>query len=323
MKPATLFGKPLPDGGTIGVASPASPWENRSEVLRGVEWWEAQGYQVKLAEGIWERDNYVAGDPKTRARDLVALFADPEVDVVQCLQGGYGSAQAIPFLDFDVIADNPKPFLGFSDITALHVAIRQSTGLATIYSNGLAGVGSKDVPAWNKDRLLSVLKGNTTGEVPKDPEDPYVRPIRGGKVTAPAVGGNLWLLLQTLGTPYEIDLDGAIFFFEAVDEPPWIIDGNLTQLQHSGKLDGVVGVVVGQMERCDWREERPEWPRTKSLEDVLEEKLEPLGVPVLYNLPLGHGKHLAAMPLGVTATLDADARTLTIDEPALRPAPNN
>jgi muramoyltetrapeptide carboxypeptidase len=107
-------------------------------------------------------------------------------------------------------------------------------------------------------------------------------------------------------------------FFEDYDWPPYEIDGALTQLGHSGKLQDVVGVVVGQMERCDWREERPEWPRTKSLEDVLEEHLEPLGVPVLYGFPLGHAKHLAALPLGVTATLDADRRTLTIDEPALR-----
>lgn len=321
MKPATLFGKPLPDHGTIGVPAPSSPYFNRSEVLRGVEWWESKGYRVKLADGVFERDDYVAGDPKARARDINAMFADPEVDVVQCLQGGYGAAQLIPYLDFDVIAENPKPLCGFSDITALHVAIRQRTGLATFYTNGLVGMGAKDVPNFNKDRLLSVLKGNTTGEVPKDPEDPYVRPIRGGKATAPLVGGNFWLQVQTLGTPWEIDLDGCIWFFEDVDTPPWHLDGFLEQLYRAGKLENVKGVVVGEMDKSDWREERPEWPRTKSLEDVLEIRLEPLGVPVLYKLPLGHGKHLAAIPLGVTATLDADARTLTIEEPALRPAP--
>jgi muramoyltetrapeptide carboxypeptidase len=120
-----------------------------------------------------------------------------------------------------------------------------------------------------------------------------------------------------MGTPWEVDLDGCIFFFEDYDAPPWYVDGMLTQLGHAGKLDGVRGVVVGDMEKCDWREARPEWPRTRSIEDVLEQHLEPLGVPVLYKLPLGHGKHLATLPLGVTATLDADARTLTIDEPAL------
>src|SRR5712691_2712406 len=181
MKAATRFGSTLPDGGTIGVPAPASPYENRSEILRGVEWWEGQGYRVKLAEGIFDRDGYVAGDPKSRARDLLAMFGDPEVDVVQCLQGGFGSAETIPFLDFDVIADNPKPFLGYSDITALHVAIRQYAGLATIYGNGLMGMGDKEVTTFSRNRLVSVLKGDGTGEVPRDPDDPYVRAIRSGR----------------------------------------------------------------------------------------------------------------------------------------------
>ena len=272
---------------------------------------------MKLAPGVDARDDYVAGSPEGRAADLVSLFDDPEVDVVHCMQGGYGSAQAIPFLDFDVIAESPKPFLGFSDITALHVAIRQRTGLATFYAPGVAGVGDKDASAFTRDRLLDVLRKGGAGDVPKDPDDPYVRAIVGGKVSAPLAGGCLWLLLQTMGTPWEIDLDDAIFFFEDTDAPPWYVDGMLTQLGHAGKLDRVAGVVVGEMHDCDWRETRPEWPRTKSIEDVLEQRLEPLGVPVLYKLPLGHGKHLATLPLGVSATLDADARTLTIDEPAL------
>ena len=186
MNAATRFGRPLPDGGTIGVPAPASPWENRSDLLRGVEWWESRGYRVKLADGILERDDYVAGSPEQRGRDVTAMFADPEVDVVQCLQGGFGSAQAIPHIDFDVIAANPKPFVGYSDITALHVAIRQRTGLATIYGYGLAGMGAADSTDFSRDRLLSILKTGGTGDVPPDPDDPYVRAIAGGKVTAPA-----------------------------------------------------------------------------------------------------------------------------------------
>jgi muramoyltetrapeptide carboxypeptidase len=307
----SVFGRPLPEGGTIGVAALASGFENRSEIFRGVEWWEARGYRVKLGDHVFARDDYVAGDERDRAADLMALFADPEVDVVQALQGGYGSAQTIPHLDFDVIAANPKPFVGYSDITALHVAIRQRTGLATFYGYGLSGMGAKESTDFSRERLLDVLRGKGAGEVPRDPDDPYVRPIRGGNATAPLAGGCLWLLLQTMGTPWEVDLEGAIFFFEDYDAPPWYVDGMLTQLAHAGKLAGVRGVVVGDMEKCDWRETRPEWPRTKSIEDVLEDQLEPLGVPVVYKLPLGHGKHLAAIPLGVTATLDADARALT------------
>jgi muramoyltetrapeptide carboxypeptidase len=316
---ATRFGAPLPPGGTIGVAAPASPWENRSELLRGVGWWEARGYRVKLADGIGARDAYVAGDAKGRARDLEAMFADPEVDVVQCLTGGFGSAQLLPHLDMELIAANPKPFCGYSDITALHVALRQRAGLATFYGPHLWTVGDKDTSEFTRRRLLRVLGGDGSGPLPADPDDPWVRRIRGGSASGPLAGGNLWLLAQTMGTPWEVELDGAILFFEDVDAPPWQVDGMLTQLGHAGKLAQVAGVLVGEMDKCDWREGRPEWPRTKSLEQVLEEHLEPLGVPVLYKLPLGHGKHLATLPLGVAATLDADAGTVTIDEPALRP----
>jgi muramoyltetrapeptide carboxypeptidase len=238
---------------------------------------------------------------------------------VQALQGGFGSAQTIPHLDFDVIAANPKPFVGYSDITALHVAIRQRTGLATFYGYGLVGMGEKESTAFSRDRLVGVLSGKGAGEVPRDPDDPYVRGMNGGRVTAPLVGGCLWLLLQTMGTPWEFELGGCIFFFEDYDAPPWYVDGMLTQLAHAGKLNGVRGVVVGDMEKCDWREARPEWPRTRSIEDVLERHLEPLQVPVLYKLPLGHGKHLASIPLGVRATLDADARTLTFEHAGLEP----
>jgi muramoyltetrapeptide carboxypeptidase len=307
---------PLPPGGTIGVAAPASPYDSRSEVERGVEWWESQGYRVRLAPHVYDRDDYVAGDARDRAADLNALFSDPEVDVVQALQGGYGSAQAIPHLDFETIAAHPKPLVGFSDITALHVAIRQRARFPTVYGNGLVGVGDPDATEFTRKRLLEVLTGDATGLVPASPDDPYTRAIRGGKVTAPLVGGCLWLLMQTLGTPWEVELDGAIFFFEDYKAPPYYIDGQLTQLRHAGKLDNVAGVVVGEMEGCDWGDLRPvsDWARSRSLEDVLEEHLEPLGVPVLYRLPLGHGKHLAALPLGVRYTLDADRRTLTLEE---------
>src|SRR5919112_53698 len=121
---------PLPEGGTIGVAAASSPFENRSEIDRGIRWYEERGYRVKLAPGVHARDDYVAGDAQARADDVTSLFADDEVDVVQMLRGGYGASQVVPHLDYDVIAANPKPFVGYSDVTALHVAIRQRTTVA-------------------------------------------------------------------------------------------------------------------------------------------------------------------------------------------------
>jgi len=317
---ATRFGRPLPEGGTIGVAAAASPYDARSELERGVEWWESRGYRVKLAPGIHERDDYVAGDARRRAGDLNALFADPEVDVVQALQGGYGSAQTIPYLDFDLIAEHPKALVGYSDITALHTALLQRAGLATVYGVGLVGVGASETSAFTRERLVRVLRGEATGEVPRDPDDPYVRTLHGGRVSAPLVGGCLWLLMQTMGTPWELDLDGAIFFFEDYLAPPYYVDGFLTQLRHAGKLDGVAGVVVGDMQGCDYGDARAvsEWRASRSIEDVLDEHIGALGVPAVYKLPLGHGKHLASLPLGVRCTLDADARSLTVDQSPFR-----
>lgn len=314
---ATRFGATLPEGGTIGVCAPSGPYFNRSDVLRPVEWWESKGYHVKLADGVFERDDYVAGDPKSRAHDLNALFADPEVDVIQVLWGGTGAAQLLPHLDYELIAANPKGLMGYSDITALHVAIRQETGLATLHGPGLGSMGIPERTAFTWESAERAFRTGGVGEVPKDPDDPYVRAIVGGSVTAPIVGGNLWTMQHAMGTPWEPLFDDAILFFEDVDLPPYQLEGMLWQLRAAGKLERIVGVVVGEMFKCDWRDDRPESPRTRSLEDVLELHLAPLGVPVLYKLPLGHGKHLATMPLGVTATLDADARTVTIEQPGL------
>src|SRR5436190_1340730 len=225
----------LPPGGTIGVAGTSSPWEQRSEVDRAVRWWESKGYRVRLGSGVFDRDAYLAGDAKTRARDLVAMFEGPDVDAVQSLGGGFGATES-------------------------------------------------------------------------------------GRVTAPLVGGCLWLLRETLATPWEVELDGSILFFEDGWSPPYQVDGTLLHLANAGKLDGVVGVVVGEMAHCEEKLFPEPWLQGRSMEDVFEARLQPLGVPVVFNLPLGHGKHLATIPLGATVTVDADARTLVIEESALEPA---
>ena len=309
---------PLPEGGTIGVAAASSPFENRSEIDRGIRWYEERGYRVKLAPGVHARDDYVAGDARARAHDVTSLFADDEVDVVQMLRGGYGASQVLPHLDYDVVAANPKPLVGYSDVTALHIAIRQRTGLVTFYGLGLTSMGSPKREEWSKERFLRTMtESGPLGEIPARPDDPYIGAIGSGRATAPLVGGCLWLLRETLGTPWEVDLGGAILFFEDVNCPPWHVDGMLTQFHNAGKLGQVAGVVIGEMYHCEESRQPEPWLRSRSMEDVFEQHLEPLGVPIVHNLPLGHGDHLCTIPLGVTATLDADARTVTFTEPAL------
>jgi muramoyltetrapeptide carboxypeptidase len=310
--------RPLPPGGTIGVAAASSPFEERSEIDRSVRWYEERGYRVKLADGVYARDDFVAGEARARAQDVNGLFADPEVDVIQLLRGGYGASQVVPHLDFETIAANPKALVGYSDVTALHVAIRQRTGLVTFYGPGFTGMGNPKRGDWSKERLLRALTDpGALGEVPARPDDPYIGALGRGRATAPLVGGCLWLLRETLATPWELGTEGAILFFEDVHCPPWYVDGILTQLANAGKVDGLAGIAIGEMYECEESRQPEPWLRSRSMEDVFEHHLEPLGIPIVHNLPLGHGKHLSTIPLGVSATVDADVRTLEIAEPAL------
>ncbi len=317
---ATRFGKPLPDGGTIGVMAPSGPYFNRSDIERPLAWWRERGYTVKLADSVWAQDDYVAGPPEKRAEDLNGLFADPDVDVIQVLWGGTGAIETLPFLDMDLIARNPKALMGYSDITNLHIALRQDAGLATLHGPGFGSMGIPERTAFTWDSALAAFRG-ATGPVPRDPDDPYVRTIVGGRASGPIVGGNLFTFVHLIGTPWDPVFDGTILFLEEVDEPPYIMEVHLHQLALAGKLANLAGVVVGELKNCDWREARPEAPRTRSIEDVLERCLGGLGVPVLYKLPLGHGKHTATIPLGVQATLNADAQTLTIEQAGVAAAP--
>ena len=207
-----------PPGSTIGVATPATPPPRRSDVLRGIEWWEANGYRVQLAPN-W-RD--VAGTPEQRARDLQELFADPEVDVIQTMRGGYGSAEVVPLLDYDAITASPKAFLGFSDITALHCALGRFAGLVTFYAPSLTRLAARPVPQLTGDRLLRVLRGETTGPVPWDPDGPPVRTIAGGRASGRVVGGCMPDLVHTFLTPWEVETEDAILFFEVASYGPTI-----------------------------------------------------------------------------------------------------
>jgi muramoyltetrapeptide carboxypeptidase len=303
-------------GSTIGVVTPGSPPETRAEVQRGVAWWESKGYRVKLMPGALEQDGWHAGSPEVRAGDLQAAFADPEIDAIQAMRGGYGSAQVIPLLDFDAIAESPKAFVGLSDITALHAALLVRSGLVTFYGPSLTMFGTPSSPPFMADRFLRVLADETTGPVPEDRDRLTVISIAGGRASGRLVGGCLVDFIYTIGTPWEPDLDGAIFFFEECNSAPIQIDRALLHLEHVGKLQGVRGIVVGELAGCEWSMHTSA-PRAKTLENVLDDRLGGLGIPVLYGLPLGHGATLATLPLGVEATVDADALTLTIDEPAL------
>jgi muramoyltetrapeptide carboxypeptidase len=316
---AILRPRALPPGGVIGVVAPASPVHSRSDVERGVRRWQARGYRVKVSPQVYVIDGYMAGTGRERAADLMAMVEDPEVDALQVVHGGFGSTKLIEHLEFDSIRAHAKPLIGRSDITALHCAIAAYAGLVTFYGPGLADIApprGSDFTAAAVERALGSKQA--LGVLAAHPSDPFLRTIAGGRVSAPLAGGCLWPLCKTIGTPWQPDLRGKVFFVEEVGEPPWSMDAHLTHLAQAGVLDGVAGVVVGRLKHCEWSESRPENPNNLSLDEVLDRHFAGLGVPVLHGIPVGHESDTLTIPLGVSVTLDADAGTLRIDEPGVQ-----
>jgi len=300
----------LRPGDTVGVCAPASAWESRSELLRGVAALEAWGLAVKLAPHVNDRHGYMAGRDEDRAADLHGLLRDPEVRAVICLQGGYGTPRLIPLLDESAFAENPKALCGFSDITTLHLAQARWGNVISFYSNGAVGVGAADVTDWSKEQMHRALFSDEPfGPIPPNPDDPYVRTISGGRATGRLAGGCAGLISGAVGTRLHPDFRGRIVVLEEIELEGYWFDGYLTHLRNAGLFDGVAGIVVGDM-KTKWSESIAEL----SAEDMVEELLGPLGVPVVFGLPVGHNKHHATVPLGALATLDADAGTLVVEE---------
>jgi muramoyltetrapeptide carboxypeptidase len=295
----------------VGLAAPANPWSNRSELLRGVKALEGWGLHVKLGAHVNDRHGYMAGRDEDRAADLNAMWRDPEVRAIFCLQGGYGSPRIVPLLDRAAIAANPKAVMGYSDITALHLAVAAWGDVISYYSNGALGVGAVEVTDFSKQSLHRALFGDEPyGRIGPNPDDAWVTTIHGGTATGRLIGGCFGLVEGTIGTDWEIDTRGKILFLESTDDDEvYSMDNGLTHLRNAGKLEGVAGIVIGDMPG-----KHSGVTQELSLEDVLEELLVPLGVPVIAGLPIGHGKHHATVPIGALATLDGDAGTLVVDE---------
>jgi len=300
----------LREGDTVAIVAPASSWENRSELLRGVAGLEAWGLKVKLGAHVNDRHGYMAGRDADRAADIHAALADPEVAAIVCLQGGYGTSRLIPLLDEALFAANPKAICGYSDLTTLHLAQQRWANVISFYANGVTGIGSPEVTEFSKASLKRALfSAEPYGQIGPNPDDPYVRTIVGGRATGRLTGGCAGLLSSAIGTRLQPDFRGRIVILEEIDNDGYIHDGILTQLRNAGLFDGAAGIVVGDI-KAKWSGGIAEL----SAEDIVEEVLAPLGIPLIFSLPIGHNKHHATVPLGALATLDADAGTLVVEE---------
>lgn len=318
-KPAALR-----EGDVVGIVAPASPPAEAGLIFSGAQRLKDMGLRVRFGRHVTARRGYLAGGDAERAADLLEMFADPEVRAVFCVRGGYGSSRLYRHLDFDLIRRNPKIIVGCSDITSLLLAINAAAGLIVFHGPMVAGelAAGTSAPslAWLRRALFEAAP---LGPVIMPSDMPPPVTIRTGCAAGTLIGGNLSLVVASLGTPFEPDTDGRILFLEEVGEAPYRIDRMLVHLRNAGVLANVAGVVIGECVRCAAGMNRdhagpPEAGQERLLE-VLDDVLGDLGVPVLYGLPVGHGRHNLALPVGVEATLDASAGRLEITEAATVP----
>ena len=307
--------KKLEVGDTIGVISPASPSEKKSEIIRAAEYLEAWGYKVVIGKNVNKTKGFFAASEEERAADFNEMFRREDIDAVFVTQGGYGSAQIIPLIDFDAVANNPKIFTGFSDITSLHLAIQKYTDLITFHGPGMARFNSEDLTDYTKKQFFKALSAvEPIGEIPVPDDKTWLHAINTGVAEGELTGGNLTLICATLGTPYQIETEDKILVIEDAEVEPWIFDHMMSHLRNTGLLNKLNGVMVGECHNCVPRKLDPGYFSDTNLEEILAYYLNPLKIPVLYGLPLGHTKDIATIPMGVKARLDADKKQFTILE---------
>jgi muramoyltetrapeptide carboxypeptidase len=294
------------------VVAPSGP-VRPERIAEGLELLSGWGLEVVLGADVYARRGYLAGTDGQRVAALNAALADPGVRGVICARGGYGVQRIVDGLDLDPVARDPKLVVGFSDITALHLALWRGARLAGVHGPVLTQLTGA-FPAASVESLRSAIMTDRPVVLTRDPRAETGPVVVGGPAAAGTLlGGNLCLLASSLAT---VDLpapDGVILLIEEVEEPPYKVDRMLTQLRRAGALDGLAGIALGQFTRCE-----DEWPM--SIVDALTDRLGDLGVPVLGGLPVGHGEGALSVPLGVPATLDVAAGTLTVS-PAVRGLP--
>jgi muramoyltetrapeptide carboxypeptidase len=304
---------PLRKGDLIALISPASRVTDGSKIDRAVSYLEGLGYRVLLGESALKLNGYLAGTDQERAADLHVMFENPLVKAIFCIRGGYGTPRLLPLLRYGLIARNPKIFVGYSDITALHLAFWKKAGLVTFHGP-MAGVEMAEVMDPFTEELFWRLLTSPRRIGPLALPDPGPEPLVSGKASGFLLGGNLALLASLVGTPYLPRTDGALLFLEEIGEEPYRVDRMLTQLRGASLLPRAAGILLGRFTDCVVKD--PTSP-SLSVSEVLEEYLRSAGRPSLAQLPFGHDRRNMTLPLGIRATMDTRSRTLSYLEGAV------
>lgn len=305
-----MIGKRLCLGDTIALISPASP-EKEEEIEQAIYFFNSLGFRIKEGAHLRDKWGYLAGKDEGRAEDFMNAFLDEEADMIMCMRGGYGTMRILPLINFNVVRCNPKVFIGYSDITPLLNHISQTCGLITFHGP-MGSSNFKDTVTF--DSFMSTLGKGISPYILSNPANIKTVCLIPGIVSGKLLGGNLGLICDTIGSEFEVDTTDCILFIEEVGEDPYKIDRMLTQLLLAGKLQCCNGFVLGQFKDCTL----PHYERSLTLEQIIEDRLLPLGKPTIANFMSGHSYPRLTLPIGAQATLDAETGELKIMEPVVK-----
>ena len=304
-----MIARRLKKGDTIGLISPSGP-ENPDKIKKSIEFLKSLGFNIKEGKHIYDKLGYLAGKDQDRADDFINMFLDKDVNMILCVRGGYGTMRILPLIDFNIIKQNPKIFAGFSDITTFLNNIAIKSNLITFHSP-MCNSNFLD-----KCTLKSFLDTLMLGYNPftiKSPEATFMTNYSQASASGQLVGGNLSLICSTLGTPFEIDTNNKILFIEEVSEEPYKIDRMLTHLLLCGKIQQCSGIILGQFTNC----ELPNYERSLTLEEVIEDRILKLSKPTLVNFQSGHSYPKLTLPIGAKIKIDCQSESIQVLEPVV------
>jgi muramoyltetrapeptide carboxypeptidase len=314
-KPERILPRSLKKGDLIGLVTPGSS-VSEEQLNDCIIKLEDLGFRTTYKDSVLSEYGYFAGKDQERADELMEMFTLKDVDAIWCVRGGYGSIRILDLLDFEQIRKNPKVFIGYSDITALHTAIYQETGLVTFHGP----VGTSDFNRFSVKSMKKVLQ-----EAESEYKYPYKREkgsrdnpefdrytLNGGRAEGVLIGGNISVLDSIIGTPFEPDFENKIVYLEEIGEKTYRVDKMLYHLLSGTNLKSAAGIVMGVFGDCNVNEQP-----TLSLKVALDDLLLPLGIPVSYGLSFGHIKRMVTIPTGIRASMDADKNSFSLLEPAV------
>ncbi len=298
------YPKALEKGDTIGLIAPAGPLRNiKIEEIK----YELNrlGYKVKIGKSCYlSYKGYLSGKDEERALDLERMFLDKDVNAIICIRGGYGCARILDLIDFTIIRDNPKIFVGFSDITALHIAINQMSNLVTYH-----GIMAASIKKWDDFTYSSLIKALNFKEelLVENPSNEKLISLYGGCCEGLITGGNLSIIVSTLGTKYEINTKNKILFIEEIGEYTYKVDKMLNHLQMAGKFNDCNGIIFGEFTNC-----KKAFQNDEEILDILKEIATKNKKPTIYNLKSGHCIPMVTIPLNMSCYLNCNENQIKI-----------